>query len=64
MLKSEVYERVANVISEHNLRSLTENQASLLKQGYQNYVQKKIWKKSLMMTSSVLLIMQNPASFS
>ena len=29
MLKSEVYERVANVISEHNLRSLTENQASL-----------------------------------
>ena len=29
MLKSEVYERVANVISEHNLRSLTESQASL-----------------------------------
>ena len=29
MLKSEVYERVANVISEHNQRSLTENKASL-----------------------------------
>ena len=29
MLKSEVYERVANVISEHNLRSLAENQASV-----------------------------------
>ena len=29
MLKSEMYERVANVISEHNLRSLNENQASL-----------------------------------
>ena len=30
MLKTDMYERVANLISEHNLRSLTENQASLL----------------------------------
>ena len=30
MLKTDMYERVANVISEHNLRCLTENQASLL----------------------------------
>ena len=29
MLKTDMYERVANLISEHNLRSLTENQASL-----------------------------------
>ncbi len=30
MLKTEVYEKVANIISIQNLRSLTENQASLL----------------------------------